>query len=724
MASVGRIRNLTQQVREVLEEISGQDVSADPPEISFIEQGFDSLILTQVALACTKRFGANVKLRHLVDETPSCEALVQYLDQHVKPGLFEDSDESTGSAASAFAEPSPVASSLPDSAQIQQLHARAPLPSSFTAFPAVDAGGDAVERLIQQQLAVMARQLEVLGAAPVLSHPLSPQVTAPSPQVTTPPQATLQAEPGKGSKEPEAKPYRHGPQLVIRKGKGAALTPQQEKHIDETIRLYVEKTSGSKAFTQKNRSTVADPRTASGFHARLKEAVYPIVARRSSGCRIWDVNGNEYVDMLSGYGSNFFGFGAPFIKEAMSAQMDEGMEIGPQTYLVEEVAQLFLSFVPHFERAAFCNTGSEAVLATFRLARTVVGRDLIVMFEGGYHGMFDEVVVRPTPKRSMPAAPGIPRAAVDNILVLPWNDPKSLEIIRQRESEIAGVIVEPVQSRAPHVQPAQFLKDLRQLTTEIGAALIFDEVVCGFRVAPGGGQEYFGIEADMASYGKVVGGGISIGIVGGSKKFLDALDGGGWNYGDESTPEVGVTYFAGTFVRHPLHMAAARAALLYMKQEGPELQKRVSQTAANFAEEMNAFFQSQRAPVKIRHFASVMKIAVDEEIPFGELFFYHLRLNGVHVWDGRPCFMTMVHGPSEVALIQEAFRKSVLAMQEGGFFPLPVGAPLATSAQSSDLSAAPPVAGARLGRDPDGTPAWFITDPERPGKYLRVGAPS
>src|SRR5690606_10559008 len=108
---------------------------------------------------------------------------------------------------------------------------------------------------------------------------------------------------------------------------------------------------------------VADPRTASGFHARLKEAVYPIVARRSAGVRIWDVDGNEYVDMLSGYGSNFFGFGAPFIKEAINAQMEEGMEIGPQTHLVEEVARLFLEFIPHFERAAFCNTGSEAVLA-------------------------------------------------------------------------------------------------------------------------------------------------------------------------------------------------------------------------------------------------------------------------------------------------------------------------------------------------------------------------
>jgi glutamate-1-semialdehyde aminotransferase/acyl carrier protein len=755
MAPTSRVGSLTTEVQSILEEISGRDVSGDDPQMSFVEQGLDSLILTQVALACSKKFGVPIKLRHLIDEYPSCESLVVYLDGAVAPDKFAAPAEAAApaqaaatpqAAAPAQAAAAPQAAAVPQAAAPVASFLSAPVAPAQVEFarrPLAPSGsGDPLEALIQQQLAVMAMQLEVLGGAPLQVAPpahvvaaptASPlQVTAPAaaaPAATAAPSAPAAAPSapaaapsapaaGAAPAAPEATPHRHGPQLVIRKGPATELPPVQQQHLEQTLAEYQRKTKKSKEFTAKNRDKVADPRTVAGFHAQLKEAVYPIVVKRSSGCRMWDVDDNEYIDMLSGYGSNFFGFGAPFVREAMAKQMELSMEIGPQTVLVEEVSELFLSFFPWFDRAAFCNTGSEAVLATFRLARTVVGRDLIVMFSGGYHGMFDEVVVRPTPKRSMPAAPGIPRASTDNILVLPWNDPASLEIIRARADEIAGVIVEPVQSRAPHIQPHEFLKNLRALTTEIGAALIFDEVVCGFRVAPGGGQEYFGIEADMASYGKVVGGGISIGIVGGKKKFMDALDGGPWQYGDDSKPEVGVTFFAGTFVRHPLSMAAARASLLYLKKEGGALQKRVNQATTDFAANLNKHFSEVGAPVKIYNFGSVIKIAITEDITFSELLFHHMRLRGVHVWEGRPCFFTMVHGPAEISFITEAFKESVLRMQEGGFFPAPKGG-AQTSAERMSADA-PPVPGARLGRDPDGTPAWFVNDPERPGKFLRL----
>lgn len=746
MALPSRVGLLTTEVQEILEEISGRDASGDDSQLSFVEQGLDSLILTQVALACSKKFGVPIKLRHLIDEYSSCEALVTFLDSTVAPDKFAAplATAPIATAPVATQQLAPLSSAAPPSASGGSPVNSAPPPIDSARRPlAAPLSGDPLEALIQQQLAVMAMQLEVLGGAPLgvsqpaqsSTVPVQPGTAATSgtasasdTAVTTSAATVSAASPsaaspsaaanGSTEAEAEAPPHRHGPQLVIRKGPATELTAQQRQHLEQTLTEYQKKTQKSKEFTARNRDKIADPRTVAGFHAQLKEAVYPLVVKRSSGCRLWDVDDNEYIDLLSGYGSNFFGFGAPFVREAMAQQMEIGMEIGPQTVLVEEVAQLFLSFFPWFDRAAFCNTGSEAVLATFRLARTVVGRDLIVMFSGGYHGMFDEVVVRPTPKRSMPAAPGIPRESTDNILVLPWNDPASLEIIRTRADEIAGVIVEPVQSRAPHIQPAEFLKSLRALTTEIGAALIFDEVVCGFRVAPGGGQEYFGIEADMASYGKVVGGGISIGIVGGKRKFMDALDGGPWQYGDDSKPEVGVTFFAGTFVRHPLSLAAARASLLFLKKEGGALQKRVNQAATDFAAELNKHFESVGAPMKIYNFGSVIKITMTEEIIFGELLFHHLRDRGVHVWEGRPCFFTMTHGPSEIRFIIEAFKHAVLRMQEGGFFPEPKGG--AKTAVTRMAADSPPIPGARLGRDPDGTPAWFVNDPERPGKFLRL----
>jgi glutamate-1-semialdehyde aminotransferase len=325
--------------------------------------------------------------------------------------------------------------------------------------------------------------------------------------------------------------------------------------------------------------------------------------------------------------------------------------------------------------------------------------------------MFDEVVVRPTKKRSMPAAPGIPVAAVDNILVLPWAQPESLDIIRERADEIAAIIVEPVQSREPETQPAEFLKELRRLTEASGSALVFDEVVCGFRVAPGGAQEHFGIQADLASYGKVVGGGLSIGIVAGKRAFMDALDGGHWEYGDASVPEVGVTYFAGTFVRHPVVMAAARAALLYMKEQGPDLQRRVNTATERFADELNAFLRSQSAPLEVRRFSSVLKFAHTTEVPYGEIVFAHLRERGVHVWDGRPSFFTMAHGPDEAAFVIAAFKDAVAEMQEGGFYP---------RSYVQFRADAPPVEGARLGRDSQGNPTWFVPDPSNPSRYVPI----
>ena len=248
------------------------------------------------------------------------------------------------------------------------------------------------------------------------------------------------------------------------------------------------------------------------------------------------------------------------------------MEIGPTSPLSGEVAAL-LCELTGMERAAFCNTGSEAMTGALRIARTVTGRSRIVYFRESYHGIADEVLGRPTPNGAMPVAPGIPPEAVANALILEYGDPRSLEIIAAHANEIAAVLVEPVQSRRPGFQPREFLHELRALTARQGIALIFDEVITGFRCALGGAQEYFGVKADIATYGKVIGGGLPIGAIAGRAGFMDAFDGGHWSFGDGSFPEAAVTFFAGTFVRHPLALAAARAVLTHLKQNGNALQQ-------------------------------------------------------------------------------------------------------------------------------------------------------
>ena len=294
-----------------------------------------------------------------------------------------------------------------------------------------------------------------------------------------------------------------------------------------------------------------------------------------------------------------------------------------------------------------------------------------------------------------------------------------MEIINSRAHELAAVLVEPVQSRRPDFQPREFLHELRKVTADAGTLLILDEVVTGFRCHPGGIQSLFNIRADICTYGKVVGGGFPIGVIAGKREFMDALDGGGWQYGDDSIPTVGVTYFAGTFVRHPLALAAAKAVLGHLKQQGPELQATLTRNTTTMVDELNAFCREVGAPIVLKSFASVWKTFFTEDHPLQDLLFGMMRSRGIHILDNFPCFFTTAHSAADIALIKTAFKESVLELQESDF--LPQNAPMADSKTILD-STKPPVPGARLGKDIDGKPAWFVANPTRPDKFLKVDA--
>ena len=323
------------------------------------------------------------------------------------------------------------------------------------------------------------------------------------------------------------------------------------------------------------------------------------------------------------------------------------------------------------ERVAFTNTGSEAVLAATRVSRTVTGRDKIAVFAGAYHGIFDEVLFRPVTRdgepRAAALAPGIPESALGQVIVLDYGNPQSLDYLRARGSEIAAVLVEPVQSRRLELQPKEFLHELRRVTEQTGSALIFDEVVTGFRVHPGGAQAYFGVRADLATYGKVIGGGLPIGVVTGAAKFMDALDGGKWQYGDTSFPEVGVTFFAGTFVRHPLALAAAKAVLTHLKEKGPELQERLNERTAQLAVELQAILDEFDAPYHLTQFSSLMHLTYPGDQKFAGLLFYLLRERGIHIWDNRAFVMTTAHREEDLRKLTRAFRESLAEMRSGEF---------------------------------------------------------
>lgn len=692
--TIMRKERLTLEVKQVLEDASGIEMHDADNNQNFLEIGFDSLLLTQVATSLKRKFNLPITFRKLNEEYASISSLVNYLDGNMPETIK--------------AEPQTVSTPIYNT------------PISVMQ-PQITADNTALG-LIAQQLNILTQQLMLLQGQNAVSNPTQfPVQVAPIVVQDQAPIITPVVDSGLSLEEKAEiqKPFGATPKI---ERQSVTISPSQKDFIKNLSERYNIKTAKSKAYTNESRPYMADPRVVSGFKPATKELIYPIVINKSKGSRMWDIDGNEYIDALNGFGSNMLGYQPDVIKDAMQNQLEKGYEVGPQHELAASVSKLICEFTG-FDRSALCSTGSEAVLGCIRIARTVTGRSLIVAFTGSYHGIVDEVLVRGTKKlKSFPAAAGIMPEAVQNILVLDYGTPESMAIIKERGDEIAAVLVETIQSRRPEFVPVDFLKELRTVTKEIGSVLIFDEVITGFRFHPGGAQAIFGIKADLAAYGKVVGAGIPIGVIAGDSYLMDALDGGVWNYGDASFPEIGVTYFAGTFVRHPLALASAFASLSYMKEKGPQLQKELNEKGNHISKVLNEEFEKRNLPIYVANYGSMWKVKYHEELAYSELLFVLLREKGIHILDGFPCFMTEATSASDIEKIISAFIEGMDEMVEAGFFPS-----LNNTKNNFDPKAIvidgnnPPIAGARLGKDQFGNPAWFVQDPENETKYLQLG---
>jgi len=675
-----RLSEISTAIAAIFEELSGEKPASTDAQTTFLEMGYDSLFLTQVAQKIQSQMKVKITFRQLLGELSTIPALAVFLaDKMPKPAM----------AAKATADRVAAGTVAPAAAALTAVAAAQPVQQAASS---ATAGQSGMEALFRDQLQAMSqlinRQFELLqgfgGSAPA-------PALAPPAAITSAPAALPGA--------PAADPLQPSRFQVFVPGKSSAdsgMTPEQRRHIDALIERYTKKTSGSKQFTQNHRAVLADPRAAAGFRAEWKEMVYPIVNTTSAGSKIYDVDGNEYIDLVNGFGQTAFGHAPPFVVEAVKAQLDRGFAIGPQADMAGKVAALFCEMTGN-DRMTFCNTGSEAVMAAMRLARTVTGREKIVIFNGDYHGQFDEVLVKGVQRsgaapRSMPVAPGIPSSQVENMIVLEYGAPASLEWIRENADDLAAVIVEPVQSRHPHLRPFDFLREVRKITEASGTAFVMDEVVTGFRVHAGGMQAVTGIRPDLATYGKVVGGGLPIGVLAGNTKFMDALDGGMWRFGDASFPEVGVTFFAGTFVRHPLVLASMWAVLNHIKEQGPALQETLSKKTADLAARLTDLFASHGVATKIESYSSWFYFHFHNEHPLASLYYYHLRERGIHIQDGFPCFLTTAHSDADFERIYLAFEESLEALQSVGILGTGVPAPAAIAANAAAL----PVSGIPL----------------------------
>lgn len=700
-----------QKLVELFEESSGIEISEYGNDACFIEMGMDSLFLTQMAMQLKKEFKIQINFRQLVENFNSINALAEnFVDQVQLDVPASPQNTAVASAPASMPLPSPVqVQAAPAQIQMQQ--------RSYQSQVNVNASD--LEQIIQSQLELMRSQIELLQGRPVTNTPR--EIISQVPQV----QVAANPAPSQSSAKVEEKVIRSrgadiktakdsfGAAAKINVEKTAKFNPTQQANVDAFFAEYIAKTKKSKEFTQKHRQRHADPRVVTGFKPENKEIIYPVVVKQSKNQTLWDLDGNTYIDMLCGFGSNFFGNGNERIKKLVLEQLEEGIEIGPQHPLVGEVSDLICELTGN-DRAAFCNTGSEAVLGAMRLARTVTGREKIVVFSGSYHGINDEVIIRGAKQKPLPAAPGINNNSVSNMVVLDYGTDEALEVIRSLADDLAAVLIEPVQSRRCDFHPTEFLKEVRKITEKSQTCLIFDEVITGFRVHPAGAQGYFGIRADLCTYGKIVGGGMPIGVISGKSEYMDALDGGFWQFGDDSTPTVGVTYFAGTFVRHPLALAAAKGSLLILKEGGEKLLRDTNDRAAAFAKELNLFCKEHQIPLEMNNFGSLMKPKWKQDVNGGELLFALLRYNGVHTYDGFPWFVNLAHTDDELKRVLNIFRKSFIKMQEMGLLENSVRINNSKSVFNANF---PPHPKAKLGKDEKGNPAWFMEDESTPGSF-------
>lgn len=681
---------LRDKLGQIFESAAGIELDDYTDTISFLEMGLDSLFLTQISLKVKQELGVAIAFRELSEGCDNIERLMARIMDEAPKQIIKSKEvkvpEQSFRSAAAYGENSVGKNS--------------------------EEIANGLEKLISSQMSIMEKQLEMMRESLGKNAPKAEDMTKPKVYA---PKHDMEEENGKVQNEGTQKVF--GAMARISKTKQKQKAPA---FIETFIEQYNLKTKNSKAFTQNNRVRHADPRAVSGFCPELKEMVYPIVVDHSKMQRLFDIDGNEYVDMLCGFGSNFFGNGQEKIKNAVKAQLEAGIEIGPQHALTEDVTKL-ISELTGNERSAFCNTGSEGVLGAMRIARTVTGRNTIIAFSNSYHGINDEVIVRGAKNgKAFPAAPGILGDSVENMRILDYGTDECLVEIERlcASGKVAALLVEPVQSRRCDFHPVEFLLKAREITKRWNVCLIFDEVITGFRIAPGGAQEAFGVDADLCVYGKILGAGMPIGVISGKAEYMDALDGGNWQFGDSSRPEKGVTYFAGTFVRHPLALAAAKAGLEILKEGGHEIYEKLNAKAQTWVNEINNILSAFGAPMSFARFGSLIKPKYKEdEFPYASVLFAAMRFHGLHVYEGFPWFINLAHTDEDLERAKKAIIRSLRLFQENGQLS---GVGVQETNENLMRASSPPVPGARLGLDQNGRPAWFKENPERPGSFVQL----
>jgi glutamate-1-semialdehyde 2,1-aminomutase len=333
---------------------------------------------------------------------------------------------------------------------------------------------------------------------------------------------------------------------------------------------------------------------------------YPLYIERGEGCRVWDADGSERIDMIGNYSAMILGHAHPRVVDAIARQAARGTGFAAANPIEVELATVLCERVPSLDAVRFCNSGTEATMFALRLARAFTGRPKIARMEGGYHGTHDYAEVSthpdvtsagpPDAPAAQPDSIGTPAWALDQVVVLPFNSPDAAEAIIRREGrDLAAVILEPIIGAGGVIAATpEFLRRLREVTRELGILLIFDEVI-SFRVAPGGAQQVYGVTPDLTTLGKIIGGGLPVAAFGGRADVMELLD-------PRHAPGLAQ---GGTYNGNPLGMAAGVAA---MRELTPDVYEELNRRGARVTEQLSEVFASHDVEVQVNGAGSLFAL--------------------------------------------------------------------------------------------------------------------
>lgn len=327
---------------------------------------------------------------------------------------------------------------------------------------------------------------------------------------------------------------------------------------------------------------------------------HPVFLSRAQGAYLYDLDGNRYIDYINSWGPMILGHAHPAIVEALNSQIPHSSSFGAPTELEVLMAEQIVRMVPSIDMVRMVNSGTEACMSALRLARGYTGRNKVIKFSGNYHGHADSFLVQAgsgVATFDIQQVPGVTAATAQDTWTAPYNDLEAVkQLLEGAPEEVAAIIVEPVAGNMGCIPPADgFLQGLRDLADAYGALLIFDEVMTGFRLAPGGAQEQYGIRADLVTYGKIIGGGLPVGAFAGPSRIMEHI------------APLGKVYQAGTLSGNPLAMAAGLATLQQLEAH-PEYYRQLEERTAKLAEGLSAAMGKKGLVHQINRVGSMMSL--------------------------------------------------------------------------------------------------------------------